>query len=300
MASNDDNVKIGFVGLGRMGTAIAGRLADAGYDLTVWNRTAGKDADLVKRGAVSSETLHTACSGREVVMSMLADDEALRATSDDIAAALGAGGIHVAMGTHSVAAITEIAATHAAAGQSLVAAPVLGRPDAAEAGQLGIVAGGAPEAVEVCQPLFEVFGRRTFEAGSRPESASAIKLTNNFVLCSAIETLAEAFGLSSHYDVKREVLFDVLTDGLFSAPAYKIYGRLIADENYDNVGFTTKLGLKDVGLVLDAAGDDVVMPTAEVLKQRLQSAIDNGDGDRDWAVLGREQERSREGSTTRE
>ena len=292
MAPRDEKVKVGFVGLGRMGTAIAGRLADAGYDLAVWNRTAGKDADLVKRGAVSSETLHAACSGREVVMSMLADDEALRATASGISAALGDGAIHVAMGTHSVAAITEVADTHASAGQSLVAAPVLGRPDAAAAGQLGIVAGGPPEAVDFCLPLFEVFGRRTFEAGPRAESASAIKLTNNFVLGSAIETLAEAFGLSSHYEVEREVLYDVLTDGLFSAPAYKIYGQLIADENYDNAGFTTKLGLKDIGLVLEAAGDSVAMPTAEVLKQRLESAIAHDDGDRDWSVLGREQERA--------
>src|SRR6476469_4473136 len=118
-------MKVSFVGLGRMGSAIAGRLADAGYDLTVWNRTAGKDADLVKRGAVSSETLHAACSGRDVVLSMLADDDALRATSDDIVAALDDGAIHVAMGTHSVAAVTKVAETHASAGQSLVAAPVL-------------------------------------------------------------------------------------------------------------------------------------------------------------------------------
>jgi 3-hydroxyisobutyrate dehydrogenase-like beta-hydroxyacid dehydrogenase len=292
MVSKDENLKIGFVGLGRMGTAIAGRLVDAGYDLTVWNRTAGKDTDLVDRGAVSGKTLQDACSGSDVVFSMLSDDDALRANAGDITAALNDGAIHVAMGTHSVAAVIEIAELHSSAGQTLVAAPVLGRPDAAAAGQLGIVAGGPPEAVELCQPLFDTFGRRTFQAGPRPESASTIKLTNNFVLCSAIETLAEAFGLSSHYDVKREVLFDVLTDGLFSAPAYKIYGQLIADENYDNLGFTTKLGLKDINLVLEAAGDDVVMPTADVLRARLQSAIDNGDGDRDWAVLGREQERA--------
>lgn len=285
-------MKVGFVGLGRMGSAIAGRLADAGYDLAVWNRTAGKDSDLVGRGAVSAATVQAACSGRDVVLSMLSDDAALRSTASDISAALQDGAIHVAMGTHSVAAITEVAAMHGSAGQSLVAAPVLGRPDVAAAGQLGIVAGGPPEAVAFCWPLFDVAGRRTFEAGERAESASAIKLANNFVLASAIETLAEAFGLSNHYDVKPEVLYDVLTDGLFSAPAYKVYGQLIADENYDNVGFTTKLGLKDIGLVLAAAGDSVPMPTAEVLKQRLEGAIAHGDGDRDWAVLGLEQARA--------
>ena len=143
------------------------------------------------------------------------------------------------MGTHGVAAIAEVAAGHADAGQTLVAAPVLGRPDVAAAGGLGIVAAGPAAAVDRVRPILEAIGRHTFDAGERPEAATAIKLANNFVLGCAIEVMAEAFSLGRRYDVAPAVLHEVLTEGLFAAPAYKVYGQIIVDEDYDRVGFTT-------------------------------------------------------------
>jgi 3-hydroxyisobutyrate dehydrogenase-like beta-hydroxyacid dehydrogenase len=173
-----------------------------------------------------------------------------------------------------------------------LAAPVLGRPDVAAAGQLGIVAAGPTDAVARCRPLFEVIGRRTFEAGEKPESATAIKLANNFVLGAAIETMAEAFSLVRTHAVDPALFNEVLTEGLFAAPAYKVYGTIIAEEDYDRVGFTTRLALKDVDLTLAAAGDaHVPLPTAAVLRDRILSAIAHGDAERDWAVLAREQAR---------
>jgi 3-hydroxyisobutyrate dehydrogenase-like beta-hydroxyacid dehydrogenase len=289
-------MKIGVIGLGRMGRGIAGRVLGAGHDLAVYNRTSGKDADLVAAGARSVASIALACEQRDVVVTMLADDAALDAV------ALGAGGvrdslpvgaIHMVMGTHGVGIVRALTAAHAAAGQTLVAAPVLGRPDAAASGQLGIVAAGPAEALQRCKPLLDVIGRRTFEAGASPDAATSIKLANNFMLGCAVQAMGEAYSLVRRFGVAPQVLHDVMTEGLFSAPAYKVYGRIMADEAYDNVGFTTRLALKDMSLVL-AAGDmaRVPLPSASLLRDRLLAAIAHGDADRDWAVLAREQART--------
>jgi 3-hydroxyisobutyrate dehydrogenase-like beta-hydroxyacid dehydrogenase len=206
---------------------------------------------------------------------------------------LPVGAIHMVMGTHGVGIVRALTAAHAAAGQTLVAAPVLGRPDAAASGQLGIVAAGPAEALQRCKPLFDVIGRRTFEAGASPDAATSIKLANNFMLGCAVQAMGEAYSLVRRFGVAPQVLHDVMTEGLFSAPAYKVYGRIMADEAYDNVGFTTRLALKDMSLVL-AAGDmaRVPLPSASLLRDRLLAAIAHGDADRDWAVLAREQART--------
>lgn len=289
-------MKLGFIGLGRMGTAIARRLIEAGHALSVYNRTAEKAALLGKAGAEIKGSIAEACRDRDIVISMLADDAALH----DVALAAGGlreslspGAIHLAMGTHGVAAIRGTALAHAEARQTLVAAPVLGRPEAAAAGQLGIIVAGPVEAVERCEALFQTIGRRVFAAGSAPEGAAAIKLANSLVLGCAIAAMGEAFALVRKHGVVPQVLYDVMTEGLFAAPAYKIYGKIIADEAYDNVGFTALLGLKDVNLSL-AAGDAarVPMPSVGVVRDRLLGAIAHGDGERDWASIAREQARA--------
>jgi 3-hydroxyisobutyrate dehydrogenase-like beta-hydroxyacid dehydrogenase len=289
-------MRIGLVGLGRMGQGMAARLLSGGHELLVYNRTAGKAGELEKAGAAVAPTVAAACKDREVVISMVADDTALNEV------ALGAGGIreslpkdavHVSMGTHSAGAIKALAAAHAERGQAFVAAPVLGRPDAAAAGQLVIVAAGPPAALKKCEPAFGVMGRKTVEAAATPESALAIKLANNFVLGCAIETMAEGFALVRKYGVNPQVFYDVMTEGLFAAPAYKVYGKLMVDSSYDKPGFTTRLGLKDIKLALAAAElVNVPLPSGSVVRDRLVGAIAHGDGDKDWAVLGREQARA--------
>jgi 3-hydroxyisobutyrate dehydrogenase-like beta-hydroxyacid dehydrogenase len=289
-------MKVGFVGLGRMGQAMARRVLEGGHDLVVFNRTAQKVSGLAAAGARVAPSVADACKEREVVISMLADDPALETVglcAGGLRDALRAGAIHLAMGTHGVGAIRTLVEAHAAAGQVLVAAPVLGRPDAAAAGQLGIVAAGPGESVRRCEPLFQCIGRRVFPAGEKPECATAIKLANNFLIGCAIEAMGEAYSLVRKYGVVPQVLYDVLTEGLFSAPVYKVYGRIIAEQAYDNVGFTTSLALKDVNLVLAAAeAARVPMPSAGTLRDRLLGAMAHGDGERDWAVIAREQARA--------
>lgn len=287
-------MQVGFIGLGRMGQAIAGRILAAGHDLVVYNRTRSKAAQLEEAGARVVDSIAEACAGREAVLTMLTDDKAL----DEVAHSgllenLPRGAVHVPMGTHSVAALAALSDTHAAAGQVLVAAPVLGRPDAAAAGQLVIVPAGPADAIDKLLPLFAAVGRRTFNAGVNPAGAAAVKLANNMILGCAIEALAEGFALTRKFDVDPAVFNEVLTDGLFAAPAYKVYGGIISNQDYDHVGFTTRLGLKDADLML-AAGEaaSVPLPSCNVYRDRLLSAIANGEGDKDWAVIARVQARA--------
>jgi 3-hydroxyisobutyrate dehydrogenase-like beta-hydroxyacid dehydrogenase len=289
-------MRIGFIGLGRMGQGMASRLLGGGHELLVYNRTAGKTADLAKAGAKVAANLAEVSRDRDLVFAMVADDTALEAIT------LGPGGvrevlpksaIYVSMGTHSAGTIKAIDAALKANGQTFVAAPVLGRPDAAAAGQLVIVAAGPADAVKKCEPVFGLMGRKTMDAASAPEAAIAIKLANNFVLGCAVETMAEAFALVRKYGVNPQVFYDVMTEGLFAAPAYKVYGKLIVDSSYDKPGFTVKLGLKDIKLALAAAElVGVPLPSGSVVRDRLVGAIGHGDGDKDWAVLGKEQARA--------
>jgi 3-hydroxyisobutyrate dehydrogenase-like beta-hydroxyacid dehydrogenase len=287
-------MKVGFIGLGRMGQAIASRILGGGHDLVVYNRTRAKAAELEKGGAKLAASVAEAAAGRDVVFTMLTDDAALKeVTEGGLIASLPKGAIHAPMGTHSVTAIAEVEKAHKAVGQLLVACPVLGRPDAAAAGQLGIVAAGPSAAVESLKAIFEVCGRKTFNAGTNPAGAAAVKLANNMVLGCAIEAMGEGFALTRKFDVDPLVFNDVLTDGLFSAPAYKVYGGIIAKQAYEQAGFTTRLGLKDSNLLL-AAGQaaSVPLPSCNVYRDRLLGAIAHGEGDLDWSVMARDQARA--------
>lgn len=286
-------MKVGFIGLGRMGSGIAARVLSGGHDLLVFNRTAEKAAGIGQAGAKVAGSIAAVCADRDVIITMLANDAALEEVTlgpGGLLASLAKGKIHLVMGTHGVEAIRKVTEAHRKAGQVLVAAPVLGRPDVAAAGQLGILPGGPKDAVDLCRPLFQVIGRRTFEAGAEPAAAAAIKLTINFVLGCAIEAMGEAFALVEKFGVARPVLYDVLTDGLFSAPAYKVYGKIIVDESYDKTGQSAVNGFKDAELALAAgASAGVPLPSVNVWRDRLLSAIARGDGGKDWAVMAFEQ-----------
>ena len=289
-------MKVGFIGLGRMGQAMARRLLEAGHEVKGYNRTHAKAAALAPAGAIVVRSIADAVSDREAVITMLGTDEDLARVvegAEGIAANLPRGAIHVGMGTHGVAMSRRAASIHADAGQVYVAAPVLGRPDAAAAGELGIVSAGPQAAVETCAPLFAAMGRRRFAAGEAPEAAASVKLANNFVLGCAIEAMGEAFSLVRRYGVSPETLHDVLTDGVFACTAYEVYGDIIAKQDWDRVGMTASLGLKDANLALAAAdAERVPLPSANVWRDRLLGAIAHGDGERDWAVVAREQARA--------
>lgn len=290
-------MKAAFIGLGRMGTAMADRLLAAGHDLAVYNRSPRKADDLVARGAKRVDSIAEAASHGAVVITMLENDAALSAVvqgEGGLVAAMPKDAIHVAMGTHSISLIKALTTAHAGAGQVLVGAPVMGRPPVAAAGQLGILAGGPPAAVEACAPLFAAMGRRIFDAGTEPVAAAAAKIANNLVLACAIEAMGEGFALAEKCGVSGAAFLDILTDGVFAAPAYKTYGGIIADKAwFGDPGFTATTGLKDINLAL-AAGEatGVPMPALNASRDRLLSAIAQGHGDRDWTVMALDQMRA--------
>jgi len=289
-------MKVGFIGLGRMGGAMTRRMLEAGHDVGAFNRTPEKARELAAAGAKALPSIADAARYGEAVFTMLADDAALRDVVEQdggLLASLPRGGIHVCAGTHSVAAIQELKALHAQAGHLLIAAPMLGRPEAVASGQAGVVVAGLADALSHCRPLFEAIARRVFEAGTDPAAASAIKIANNFVLGCAIEAMGEGFSLVRKYAVAPDVFYDVMTDGLFAAPAYKVYGKLIAEQRYLPAGQRAILGLKDANLALAAAeAVGVPLPSGNVWRDRLVGAVGRGEAEHDWAVMAKEQARA--------
>ena len=289
-------MKVGFIGLGRMGGMMARRLIDGGHEVAVYNRTAEKTRDLLEHGAKAAGSIAAAANFGPAVFTMLADDAAVLdvvSKPDGLLQSLRKGGIHICAGTHSVGAIQKLKSLHDAAGQVLIATPVLGRPEVVAAGQAGMVVGGAAEAVGLCRPLFAAIAGRVVEAGADPAGAAAIKIANNFVLGCAIEAMGEGFSLVRKYGVKPDVLHNVLSEGLFACWAYKTYGKLIIDERYLPAGQRAILGLKDANLALAAAeAVGVPLPSGNVWRDRLVGAVGHGEAEHDWAVMAKDQARA--------
>jgi len=277
-----------FLGLGTMGAPMAANLAKAGVALRVWNRSEGPAARLAEVGAEPAASPAEAARGADVLIAMLADDAATKAVLLDGGAleALAPGALLVNMATVAVAVGASLAAQAESRGVAYIAAPVLGRVNVAEAGELNILAGGRADAIDRAQPLFDVMGRKTWRFGDRPEQANAVKLAVNFMLASAIETMGEAASLAEGHGVAGADFLAMATSTVFAAPAYQGYGAAIASETFEPAGFKLSLGLKDVRLALEAAeAARTPMPFAAVLRDNLIDGVAHGDGDLDWAAL---------------
>jgi 3-hydroxyisobutyrate dehydrogenase-like beta-hydroxyacid dehydrogenase len=280
---------VGFIGLGHMGSGMASNLLKAGHAVTVYNRSPERAVALVAQGARAAGSVAEA-SGGEAVVTMLSDDAAVEAVTfgaDGILATLPGGAVHVSSSTISVALAKRLTAAHAEAGQSFVTAPVFGRPEAAAAAKLFVVAAGAPDAVQSAAPLFDAFGQRTFVVAEEPTAASMIKLSGNFLIASVIESLGEAMALVGKMGVDKQQYLEILTSTLFGAPVYKTYGGLIARGEFEPAGFAAPLGFKDVRLVL-AAGEEmkVPLPVASLLRDRFLTLLAGGGDNLDWSAVG--------------
>jgi 3-hydroxyisobutyrate dehydrogenase-like beta-hydroxyacid dehydrogenase len=282
-------MKIGFIGLGRMGAAMAANLVRAGHDVTVFNRSPGKSATLVELGAHETTHLPDTCAG-SAVLTMLANDDAVSdVTLGDggIINHLPRGAIHVSMSTISVELSNRLAQAHAKAGQRYVAAPVFGRPDMAAAAKLFIVAAGDPAAVDACQPLFGALGQKTTVIGTEPSAANVVKLSGNFLLASAIEALGEAVALVGKAGIDPRTYIEFLTSTVFNVPAYKTYGALIAQRKFEPAAFAAPLGYKDIRLTLAAAESlRVPMPLGSLLHDRFLRLLAQGGENLDWSAIG--------------
>ena len=280
-------MKVGFIGLGAMGSAMASNLLAAGHTLTVWNRSTAATEPLASLVAKVARTADRAAQG-EVLCSMLANDQAVREVILDsgLLDAMDRGTVHVNHATISVALAKELADEHAKRELEYVAAPVFGRPDIAAAGKLNILAAGKPAAIEKVRPLLEAMGSKVWPLGHAPERANVAKIAGNFMLASAIESMAEATALTRAYGVSAADFLEVMTNTLFAAPAYQGYGRLIAEQRFKPAGFPLPLGFKDVGLAQAAAESArVPLPFAGVLRDSLLEALAAGDEELDWSAL---------------
>jgi 3-hydroxyisobutyrate dehydrogenase-like beta-hydroxyacid dehydrogenase len=281
-------MEIGFIGVGRMGKAMARNLIKAGHQVRAWDTSAAALQALSADGAAVARSVGDAFRG-DAVISMLPNDDAMREVFLD-GGVIDAGGakVHVNMATASVEMARELAARHAEHGIAYIAATVWGRPDVAAAGKLAIVAAGEPHAIAKVQPLFDVLGQKTYNVGTDPSRANVAKIAGNLMVACAIEGIAEAAALVRAHGMSAPDVLDAIITSLFNVPVYRGYGDMIAKQQYEPAGFDLILGLKDVRLAL-AAGEEVnaPLPFASVLRDIFLDAIANGDAEKDWSAIAR-------------
>ena len=288
-------MNLGFLGLGHMGQAMAQRLLHAGHSVTVWNRTRGKAEPLTDDGARIAASPAEAAQGAQVVLSSLANDEAVTAAvlgsasaPDPLIAGLAPGAAHLSLSTISPALSKRLAQAHDAAGQRYAAAPVLGRPDAAGRGELVVLAAGPEALIDECQPLLDAIGKKTHRLGPEPERANLAKLAANLVMASMLEVFGEAFALAESYGLEALQLLGILEDSMLRPEAIDGYGKRIASHQFEPAGFRLALGLKDVDLALAASEAAALqMPFASVLRDRFLVAMARGLEGQDWAAVAR-------------
>jgi 3-hydroxyisobutyrate dehydrogenase-like beta-hydroxyacid dehydrogenase len=284
-------MKISFIGLGSMGLPIAGNLLSAGHELVVYNRTRSRADELARRGARVAGSPREAALPAEVLITMLADDAAVESVifgEQGAFAGLKPGAVHVSMSTIGHLLSRRLADEHRSRRQSYVSAPVFGRPEAAQAAKLWIIAAGPADAIERCRPAFDAIGQGVEIVGDDPPMANVLKLAGNFLLVSAIEAMGEAFTLVQKYGIEPKRFLEIVNGRLIRSPIYENYGTLIADRRWEPAGFKLRHGLKDVRLAL-SAGDEVTtpMPLASLIHDHYLSAMARGWGDIDWAALAR-------------
>jgi 3-hydroxyisobutyrate dehydrogenase-like beta-hydroxyacid dehydrogenase len=284
---------VGFVGLGRMGSAMAANLASAGHRVMAYVRHQEQIGKLQELGL--DPTLDIASLfGCDVVISMLPDDNAVRDVVvgredlgvQGLGSGLSRGAIHLSMSTISTAAASSLSSEHARRGQGYVAAPVFGNPDAAKARELYIVAAGAPRDIERCRPLLDAIGQQVFVAGTEPAAANLIKLLGNMMTATTLEVLGEVVALFRKRGLDPKPFIDILTHTMFGGRVHRIYGDKIVRQSYA-AGFIMPLALKDVRLALaEADNSGVPLPSVQVVQDRLTTGIARGYADLDWSALG--------------
>jgi 3-hydroxyisobutyrate dehydrogenase-like beta-hydroxyacid dehydrogenase len=280
---------VGFIGLGNMGEPIAGCLLRAGYAVRLFNRTASKAESLVKQGARLVGHARDVAEAGGIVLTMLSDDRVVEEICGEpggFIEKLGPGGIHVSLSTISPAAARRLAEHHRKFQVAYVGAPVFGRPEAAAAKRLNVVVSGAPEAKQRIAPILAAIGQATFDFGDAPDAANVVKVCGNFMIASAIQTMAEAMTLAQKNGIDAAKMIDMLSQTIFACPIYQGYGKALAAQRFEPIGFRMALGLKDVNLALEtAAASTMPMPIASLLHDRLLANIARGRGDMDWLAV---------------
>lgn len=277
---------IGFIGLGSMGQAMAARLLETGHEVAVWNRTAAAGDELVAAGATRLDSPAEAFE-RDLVVSILANDQAVDEVFSEQLLADAKGALHINMASISLEMARNIEARHAAAGLRYLGAPVMGRPNAARAGQLSILAGGAAAVVEAAAPALEALGKQTWHVGDNAAAASLVKIGVNYNLIHALGALGESINLVERGGVDPQLFVDILSANFFSGIVYPTYGKIVAERNYFPAAFNAQLGLKDLTLTERAAEElGAALPIAPALHELFDAAVgDDARKSGDWAII---------------
>ncbi len=280
-------MKIGFLGLGKMGTPMAMHLIAAGHELRVWNRTEGKTEPLLREGAIAAGTPAEAELGADAVFTMLFDDAANEEVifgSNGLMDAMSPGGLHISCSTVSVALSERLTAEHARRGHQFVAAPVFGRPNVAEAGRLWIVTAGEESAIAKARPLLEPLSRGISVVGTEPRQAHAVKLGGNFLITMMVQSLSESFVYAEKQGVDPATFFAAVNSALFQSPFYEAYSKVILHPP-EQPGATIALGEKDLRLLREAAASrNTSLPLADLMAEVFAEARAAGLAQEDWAV----------------
>lgn len=278
--------KIGFIGLGNMGLHMAKNLLKAGYELQVYNRTASRADELDQSAVTVCASPEEAAQGVQYVITMLSEDAVLEeAVSGEkgLLKSLKTGAVHISMSSVSPETSVKLTALHKETGTHYLTAPVFGRPEAAAAQKLWICTSGNSSLKEAAKPILESMGQGVVDFGEEPGNANVVKITGNFMIMASMEMMAEAFTLGEKNGIDPKKLADFFGSTLFNAPIYQNYGKLIANKQYEPVGFKAKLGLKDARLAFTLSQkSEMPMPFAAAVHNRLLTAIAKGWGDRDW------------------
>jgi 3-hydroxyisobutyrate dehydrogenase-like beta-hydroxyacid dehydrogenase len=281
------NMKIAFLGLGKMGAAVVGRLVSAGHTVSAWNRSPKSMEKLGISAVTVATSIHAAVKNCEAVCTMLANDEATEAVafgSEGFLAALPAHAVHIALGTLSVELSRRLMESHAEANQGYVAAPVFGRPNVAAQGKLWVVAAGDESTIERVRPVLDAIGRGLTIVGNEPWQANAFKLAGNFTISAMIQTLSEAFVFASSQGIDPELFLETVNEALFQSPFYLSYGRVMLHPP-EHPGATVLLGEKDIRLMREATRvSGIQLGLVEYLQEQFNTAIRDGMGEMDWAV----------------
>jgi 3-hydroxyisobutyrate dehydrogenase-like beta-hydroxyacid dehydrogenase len=283
-------MKLGFIGLGNLGTPIAENLLQKNHSLHVYNRTASKAQPLANKGAVVCTSVKELAEMCDIVFSVVSDDAALNHITqgeEGIASNLKAGGIHVSVSTILPATAKHLLEIHQQYNNHYIASPVMGRPEAARAKKLNFLVSGDSSAIAIIKPfLQDAGGARVSEFGENVEAANVAKLCTNFLIVAAIESMAEGINLAKKSNLDPQQWFDMITQTIFNAPIYINYGNILLKEAFQPAGFSLRLGFKDVNLVVEQAAEtNAQMPAAELMQQRLQECVANGLGEHDLTAV---------------
>jgi 3-hydroxyisobutyrate dehydrogenase-like beta-hydroxyacid dehydrogenase len=283
-------MKIAFIGLGKMGSGMARNLLRAGHQVAAYNRTRESAERLAAEGARVAASCADAVRDAEAVLTMLSDDHAVEEIvfgADGISSAMSENCIHVSHSTISTTLARRLTTEHARCRQGYLSAPVFGRPDAAAAAKLLVVAAGGAELIDKCRPLFDAMGRQTFVVGAEPWQANVAKVCGNFMVIAIIEALGESYATLRKAGVAPLDFLEIM-HALFGSQVMTNYGRTIANEQFEPTGFALRLGLKDTRLVLQAADEcSAPMPLASLVHDHLLAALAQGMGEMDWSAVAR-------------